>query len=125
MDCTKCSQKLEHKTFKGVEVDRCTGCFGLFCSPEAIEMSKDVYLSERVLDIGYESTGERFDKVGNINCPACDVKMDQISDPEQTHIWIEVCPQCEKLFLDAGELTDLKYVTMMDKIRDWRKGARN
>jgi uncharacterized protein len=116
---------MEHQSFKGVEVDRCTGCFGLFCSPDAIEKTRETRLAEKVLDIGYESTGESYNKVGNIHCPVCSIKMDKISDPEQTHIWMEVCSQCKNVFLDAGELTDLKYVTIMDKIRDWRKGVRS
>ncbi len=124
MKCPKCERDMETRTFKNIEIDRCTGCYGIFCSPGDIEKGKDVWLSEAVLDIGYENTGERYDTIDDINCPACDVKMDKISDPDQTHIWMEACPQCNKLFLDAGEFTDLKYNTMMDRIRDWRKGLR-
>ncbi len=50
--------------------------------------------------------------------------MDKTSDPEQTHSWMETCPQCNKIFLDAGEFTDLKYNTFLDRIRSWRKGQR-
>ena len=124
MECPKCSRPMESKTFKSIELDRCTGCYGIFCGQEAIEGGKDVWLSEAVLDVGYESTGERYDKVDDINCPACNVKMDKISDPVQTHIWMEACPQCNKVFLDAGEFTDLKHNTMLDKFRSWRKGLR-
>ena len=124
MECPKCSRPMETKTFKNIELDRCTGCFGIFCDQAAIEAGKDVWLSEAVLDVGYESTGERYDKVDDINCPTCNVKMEKISDPVQTHIWMEACPQCEKIFLDAGEFTDLKHNTMLDKYRSWRKGIR-
>ena len=125
MECPKCSRPMETKNFKSIELDRCTGCFGIFCDQTAIEAGKDVWLSEAVLDVGYESTGERYDKVDDINCPACDVKMDKISDPVQTHIWMEACPQCDKIFLDAGEFTDLKHNTMLDRYRDWRRGQRS
>lgn len=125
MECPKCGGQMNTRAFKGIELERCTGCYGIFCSPETIEAGKDVWLSEAVLDVGYETTGERYDKVGDIDCPVCKVKMDKISDPVQTHIWMESCPQCNKIFLDAGEFTDLKHNTMLDKLRDWRKGRRN
>ena len=115
---------MEEKVFKKITIDRCTGCYGILCKPDAIEAGKDVWLSDAVLDIGYESTGERYDKVDDISCPVCEVKMDKIADPVQTHIWMESCPQCERIFLDAGEFTDLKHITLVDKFRSWRKGQR-
>tara|TARA_B100001093_G_scaffold388981_1_gene375166 strand:+ start:1549 stop:1683 length:135 start_codon:yes stop_codon:yes gene_type:complete len=35
---------------------------------------------------------------------------------------MEACPSCERVFLDAGELTDLKYKTFSDKIKYLSKG---
>ena len=79
---------------------------------------------ETFLDIGSKSIGKKFDKVDDIQCPHCDVPMDKIVDPEQTHIWMEACPSCERIFLDAGEFTDLKYETFSDKIKNLLKGRR-
>ncbi len=124
MECPKCQREMLRRTFNRVTVDRCTGCFGLFCEPAAIEDGKEVWLAEAVVDIGYPGTGARYDTIDDIDCPECEVKMDKISDPEQTHIWMETCPQCNKIFLDAGEFTDLKYNTVLDRIRGWRKGQR-
>ena len=50
--------------------------------------------------------------------------MDRIEDPVQTHIWMEAWPSCERVFLDAGELTDLKYETFSDKIKSPLKDKR-
>lgn len=125
MDCPKCGKQMESQTFKTITVDRCSGCQGLFCSPEAIEKGKDQWLADAVLDKGAATASAAYDAVDNIHCPACTVKMDKISDPEQTHIWMEACPQCKKIFLDAGEFTDLKYNTVLDRLRDWRKGERS
>lgn len=50
--------------------------------------------------------------------------MDRISDPEQAHVWMEACAPCNKIFLDAGEFTDLNYNNVVDRIRGWRKGWR-
>lgn len=125
MKCPKCTSPMKAQTFKSIELDRCTGCYGIFCSPDMIDEGKEIWLAEAVLDVGYESTGARYDKIDDINCPSCNVKMDKISDPVQTHIWMEACPQCGKIFLDAGEYTDLKHNTILDKFRSWRKGVRS
>ncbi len=124
MQCPKCPGSLESYTFNSVTVDRCTGCYGLFCHPDTIERMKGVWLAEAVVDMGDPDVGARYDKVGDIDCPECHVKMDKIVDAQQPHIWIEACPSCAKIFLDAGEFTDLKYNTMVDRYRDWLKGAR-
>jgi Zn-finger nucleic acid-binding protein len=36
---------------------------------------------------------------------------------DQTHIILDICPACDGVFLDAGELTDIKNVTLMDHVR--------
>ena len=50
--------------------------------------------------------------------------MEKKTDEHQTHIWFEACPECGGMFFDAGEFTDLKYDTLMDRIRDFVKGPR-
>ena len=64
------------------------------------------------------------DKGEIISCPECGVKMEKKTDDRQTHIWYESCPQCEDMYFDAGEFTDLKYDTFMDRIRDALRGRR-
>ena len=44
-------------------------------------------------------------------------------DPNQPHIWYEVCNE-HGMFLDAGEFTDYKYETLLDKFRDLITGTR-
>jgi Zn-finger nucleic acid-binding protein len=43
--------------------------------------------------------------------------MEHHADTEQTHITLDICPACTGVILDAGELTDLKSVTLMDHVR--------
>ena len=61
--------------------------------------------------------GREYDKIDDIECPVCHVAMEKITDPVQTHIWMEMCPSCDRVFLDAGEFSDLKYETFMDKVK--------
>ena len=36
--------------------------------------------------------------------------LDKVADKAQTHIWFESCAQCEGMYFDAGEFSDLKYI---------------
>ena len=83
------------------------------------------WMAESFLDVGAPSLGKKYDKIDDIDCPVCGVGMDKIEDPVQTHIWMESCPKCARVFLDAGELTDLKYETFSDKFKNLLKGKRN
>jgi len=76
------------------------------------------------LDIGHPKVGREYDKIDDIDCPDCGVRMDKIVDPVQTHIWMEQCSSCNKIFLDAGEFSDLKYETLMDKVKGLFRGKR-
>lgn len=126
MQCPKCAGDLESKTHgEDISLKRCSVCFGMLVRPNVLEKMRKEWMLETKLDIGSASIGKTFDKVDEITCPHCDVLMDKIVDPEQTHIWMEACPSCERIFLDAGEFTDLKYETFSDKIKALLKGRRN
>ncbi len=81
-------------------------------------------MAEAFLDIGHPRVGREYDKIDDIDCPVCGVPMNKIVDEIQTHIWMEQCPRCSKIFLDAGEFSDLKYETLMDKIKGLLSGKR-
>ena len=65
-----------------------------------------------------------MNKLDNVNCPECGTQMDKVADERQTHIWFEQCPNCEGMFFDAGEFSDLKYDTFMDRVRGLLRGKR-
>ena len=49
--------------------------------------------------------------------------MEKTSHWQQTHLWYEICRD-HGIFMDAGEFTDFKDVTVLDKLRDVLKGKR-
>jgi Zn-finger nucleic acid-binding protein len=125
MNCPKCHGAMETKIYgANISIERCSHCYGIYAEPDVLSNMKKEWMSEFVLDVGHPKVGKKFDAVDDIDCPECEVKMDKVADPIQTHIWMESCPNCERIFLDAGEFTDLKYETLMDKLRGWRKGLR-
>ncbi len=125
MRCPKCPGTMEVKTYgRKIKVHRCADCGGLFCKPDVLLEMKREWMSEIVLDSGDAKVGEKHDAMGDINCPECGVLMDKVADKSQTHIWFESCAQCEGMYFDAGEFSDLKYDTFVDRIRGFLKGNR-
>ena len=117
MECPKCRALMEAITFQSIEVDRCTGCKGLWFDMKEEQRLKELRGSEQ-LDSGDPEIGRRYNQVGNIACPRCTAKMLRMVDPKQSHIWFESCPVCYGVFFDAGEFTDWKQQTLLDFFRD-------
>jgi len=106
-----------------ITVQQCSACMGLFTKPDVLAEMKTEWMSE-ILDMGDRSVGRKLNEVADIDCPECGTRMDKVADARQTHIWYESCPSCEGIFLDAGEFTDLKHDTFLDRLRDLIKGRR-
>ena len=118
MECPKCKSAmlpLEYGT--DINVMRCTGCSGLYCERQVLQLMRDEWLADTVLDTGSAALGNKYNDIRDIACPGCGAVMEHSRDTEQAHITLDICPACEGVFLDAGELTDLKNVTLMDHVR--------
>ena len=125
MECPKCLGKMHEVSYgHKIRINRCENCFGLFCKPDMLEEMLEEWMADEILDCGSKKIGKQFDKIDNIDCPECRVKMDKVFDKKQTHIWLESCVKCGGIFFDAWEFTDLKHVTILDFFRDILKGKR-
>ena len=124
MQCPKCSGELEVREHDPITLLRCNRCYGILIEDHMLTETFAQWMAESFLDVGAPSLGKKYDKIDDINCPICDIQMDKIEDPVQTHIWMESCPGCSRVFLDAGELTDLKHETFSDKVKGLLKGRR-
>ncbi|MCB1685556.1 MAG: zf-TFIIB domain-containing protein [Pseudomonadales bacterium] len=125
MQCPKCPGSLQAKTYgRKITVHRCSDCGGLWCKPQVLLEMKKEWMSEAVLDSGDPKLGSALNQLADIKCPEDGTLMDKKADAKQTHIWYESCPTCNGMFFDAGEFTDLKYDTLMDRVRDFVKGRR-
>lgn len=123
MNCPKCRSTMDPVQFDGIEVDRCTGCEGLWF--DALE-DRDLRTRKgsEALDTGDAGIGAKHDSQGRIDCPRCGICMVRMVDREQPHVWYESCPRCHGSFFDAGEFRDLKTRSIAELFRRSRRGER-
>lgn len=125
MNCAKCDGTLVPQSYgDDITLHRCDTCAGLFVKPEVLDAMKTVRLSEAVLDTGDPQVGRELDALDDVVCPECGTCMTKTTDDRQTHIWYEQCPNCHGIWLDAGEFTDLKFETLLDRVRSLLRGRR-
>lgn len=82
------------------------------------------WMAEAELDVGDPKIGQQLDTLDDIQCPDGHGQMQKMADERQTHIWYEACATCDGMFFDAGEITDLKFDTFLDRVRGFLKGRR-
>lgn len=123
IECPKCGHGMNEITYGGdVVIDRCTHCQGLWFDDDEAEQLKRKWMGD-ALDTGNPAMGKKWDAVEDVSCPRCGKQMEKVSDPDQPHIWYDVCRE-HGMFMDAGEFTDYKHETLADWFRTLVKGAR-
>ncbi len=123
MRCPKCKSLMEEARYERASVDRCEGCNGIWFHPDALSKLKKTWMAE-ILDTGDPSVGKKNNAIDDVDCPKCGLRMDKVVDERQTHIWYEMCPDGHGAYFDAGEFTDLRHDTLMDRVRDLVTGQR-
>ena len=102
---------------RGIKVDRCTHCHGLwFDSMEEVRL-KSLSVAKR-LDVGDVEIGRKLNTQIHIHCPRhTDTLLTHLRIPDQPHIQVDSCPACYGMFFDAGEFTDFTQKTLLESIR--------
>ncbi len=117
MRCPKCRADMEQINYKGIEIDRCTICNGIWFDQGEIEQLQNKKAAAAI-DIGDSTIGKQTNIIDNYQCPRCSGPMKKIVDPNQRHIWYETCRDCDGSFFDAGEFKDLSGLTISDFFKD-------
>jgi uncharacterized protein len=123
MDCPRCQAQMETITHEQVEVDRCTGCGGLWFDLLEHEQLRDAGAAAQV-DTGAPAGSPRVDDAAEISCPRCKAPLLHMVDAEQSHIWYESCRVCYGVFFDAGEFKDYSEKSISDIFRTLFKRER-
>jgi Zn-finger nucleic acid-binding protein len=104
---------MEEQIVSGIQVDRCSSCFGLWFDSGEVEKLISLKAADAI-DIGDPALGDLLNVYDRYDCPKCKVPMIRMVDPAQTHIWFEKCGSCYGSFFDAGEFKDLSRFTLSD-----------
>jgi len=120
MKCPKCDGNMKerklHILHGKINLDQCERCEGLWFDKGEAETFKEEWRSDFV-DSGSPNVGKQYNEIRDINCPRCGKAMEQINDPKQRHIQYEACAE-HGIFMDAGEYTDYKYETLVEKFQN-------
>lgn len=90
MRCPACEVDLFPSPIRGRYIDGCPGCFGSFCSRDAL-----------LVEVALESP-----KKGPLECPACESPM-QRGTMFKGRLTLDCCPGCAGVWFDAYELDRL------------------
>jgi Zn-finger nucleic acid-binding protein len=113
MECPSCGHGLDEISYPGdLLIDRCTNCGGLWFDQAESDLLKSKWLTE-ALAVGKSAKGMQWDAHDRIACPHCGENMERAADPDQPHVWYEVC-KTHGIFLDTTKFADLKQQTLSD-----------
>ena len=117
--CPKCGSEMVRVSFRGVEIDRCTNCGGLWFDVLEHEELRKLEGSES-LDTGNAAVSRALhQRQSAYPCPRCGTPLTRIADLHQPHIHLEKCSRDYGVFFDAGEFHDWKTVTLEERLKDW------
>lgn len=117
MQCPKCQADMEVIDYGGIEIDRCTRCNGIFFDHLEQDKLKQLEGAESI-DIGDDFLGARYDEFQTIDCPRCEVTMEQVREQDPCEIRFESCPRCRGAFFDAGEFRDYLADEIFDQFQN-------
>lgn len=103
--CPGCHGWMNARRVGEVEVDRCHNCGGVWFDRD--ELDRLLPSAAREL----RATGDRI-RISARPCPNDGTDLLTVTYP-QTHVEVDLCPDCDGLWLDAGELKEIQ------KVRDY------
>ncbi len=117
MDCPRCSATLTERKFKGIGVDRCPDCQGIWLDYHEMDDLEDAAAREDVVK-GMRDYARR---AGDLPCPHCNAIMD-VFNYRANDLPIEHCPNDHGYWLDKGEEERVMEL-MRDRARDLRRST--
>jgi Zn-finger nucleic acid-binding protein len=104
MKCPKCNNSdLKENKVKGrnLQVDLCRDCQGIWFDRNELEAL--LKISVKTIKIPSQARTQPF------QCPRCRQPLYAFSYPH-TMVIVDMCPQCEGIWLDANEFKEIKFV---------------
>ncbi|MBA7630143.1 hypothetical protein ES703_37653 [subsurface metagenome] len=116
MKCPRDNSVFESQVYEAdVEVDVCPSCQGIWLDKGELEQVEEIrehdYSEElkripNLIGNAYEMARQK--KLGVIHCPKCGIELSNHEYAYCSQIIIDVCPKCEGIWLDKGEIEALE-----------------
>jgi Zn-finger nucleic acid-binding protein len=105
MLCPKCDSTLSPTSVRGTDVDRCSGCQGIWFDEKELEAILQHKRSElRALRGGRPQEEMNRQRGG---CPRDGNELTRICSARNPEVVVDACPKCHGIWLDGGELEKL------------------
>jgi Zn-finger nucleic acid-binding protein len=108
MHCPECSTDLTAKKLKGLDIQTCPNCQGMFILQEELKIiEKDKDPEVAWLDLELWRHREKYEAGrGNLSCPSCSNFFHALSYPN-SNVQIQVCHECRAVWLNEKMLQEL------------------
>ena len=117
LKCPKCSSDLSVEKFKGVEVDRCPGCKGLWLDYHELDQLEDKEMDDDDL----KGSMMFRSHVGDLHCPTCESGM-QMFRYRAFNLELDFCPNEHGFWLDGGEEKRVLEI-MKQRVKDLKRSS--
>ena len=117
MDCPRCGSSLKTEKYKGIEVDKCVSCEGMWLDYPELDQLEDTAMDEDDLK-GSMITRQMGSE---ITCPRCHGAMQQFRY-RYNELWLDVCEAEHGFWLDKGE--EKRVIELMEqRIKDTNRST--
>jgi len=114
MKCPACANEMATQNF-GVNVEVCDNCKGMwFEQGELRMMDENNEGLGAALEAALRSPRANLGQRGDLTCPKCGISMHQHRYKRNEQVNIDECYKCGGMFLDSGELTEIRNHYMSD-----------
>ncbi len=99
MNCPRCNIELKIEQYKGIEVDRCPNCQGMWLDyPELDQLEDTVFNADEL-----KGTMVYSPRTSELLCPRCNKPMTAFDYRAYYDLELDFCPEGHGFWLDAGE----------------------
>ncbi len=117
MNCPRCSAQLKVQTFKGVDVDRCPTCEGMWLDHGELDQLEDTVMDDD------HAKGTMFFRAegSDLQCPKCNAPMKWFRY-RHYNLELDFCEAEHGFWLDKGEEKRVLEI-MEQRIKDLKRSA--
>ncbi len=113
MNCPRCGDSFNTFEFRGIDLDKCNKCNGLWFDEGELKKIEKMELTGTDLSkLDVNNHGKLEFNTGSGKCPKCENPLVEINFMYESKIKVDACEVCGGLWLDEGELIEIiKYLS--------------